>query len=100
MGTGTGTTHKEILELEEKLKQAELVPDPDFFQEHLDENMILIFDQKACSPKAHIVDAHRPEKGNKFTRVEMSDMKIVDHGNTAVVTCEGTYEGPNGTPQR
>jgi hypothetical protein len=24
----------------------------------------------------------------------MSDMKIVDHGAAAVVTCQGTYEGP------
>jgi hypothetical protein len=30
----------------------------------------------------------------KFTRVEMSDMKILDHGTAAVVTCRGTFEGP------
>lgn len=32
--------------------------------------------------------------GAKFTRVEMSDMKIIDHGTAAVVTCRGIYEGP------
>lgn len=59
------TTHQEILALEERLKQAELGPDPEFFQEHLDEKMILVMDQKSVSPKKFIVDAHRPEKGNK-----------------------------------
>lgn len=29
----------------------------------------------------------------------MSDMNIVDHGSTAVVTCTGTYEGAGGKHQ-
>jgi hypothetical protein len=27
----------------------------------------------------------------------MIDLKLVDHGTAAVVTCRGTYEGPKGT---
>lgn len=44
--------------------------------------------------KAKVVAAHRPGAGPKFTKVEMSDFKIVDHGDAAVVTCKGSYEGP------
>ena len=44
-----------------------------------------------------MIEAHQPGKGTKFTRVEMSDMKIVDHRNVAVVTCKGRFEGPQFT---
>ena len=49
--------------------------------------------------KAKVIEAHQPGKGPKFTRVEMSNMKITDHGTAAVVTCQGSFEGPqfNGT---
>ncbi|PYQ28960.1 MAG: hypothetical protein DMF57_17000 [Acidobacteria bacterium] len=33
-------------------------------------------------------------QGPKFTSVEISEMKIVEHGIAAVVTCRGTFEGP------
>ena len=33
----------------------------------------------------------------KFTRVEMADMAIVEHDGAAVVTCNGTYDGPKGS---
>src|SRR6185369_5663025 len=91
------SVQKEIEELEEQLRQAELGPDPEFFQTHIDDYMIFVAESKAARPKAMIVEAHRPGKGQKFTRVEMSEMTILDHGSTAVVTCTGTYEGPNGT---
>jgi hypothetical protein len=44
--------------------------------------------------KSKVVEAPQPGRGPTFTRVEMSDMKILDHGAAAVVTCQGTYEGP------
>jgi len=91
------SVESEIASLEESLRQAELGPDPEFFERYVDDNMVFISDSKASRPKAHIVEAHRPGKGQKFTRVEMSDMIIVDHGVAAVVTCTGTYEGPSGT---
>ena len=56
--------------------------------------MIVAEDGKPAFAKSKIVEAHRPGKGPKFTRVEMSDMKIIDHGSAAVVTCQGAYEGP------
>lgn len=88
---------EEIQALEEELRQAELGPDPRFFQTYLDDAMVFVAEGKVSQPKAKIVEAHTPGKGQKFTRVEMTEMNIVDHGNTAVVTCSGTYEGPAGT---
>ena len=83
----------EILELEERLRLAELGPDPAFFEDALADDVVLVQNGETFS-KSKVVDAHRPGKGPKFTRVDMSDMKIVEHGNAAVVTCRGTFEGP------
>jgi hypothetical protein len=87
----------EIQRLEEELRQAELGPDAEFFVKHIDDQMVFVGGGQSAQPKAQIVEAHRPGKGQKFTRVEMTDMKIIDQGVAAVVTCQGTYEGPNGT---
>jgi ketosteroid isomerase-like protein len=89
----------EIAALEEALRQAELGPDPNFFATHVDDEMIFVAGGQAAQPKAMIVEAHTPGtgKGQKFTRVEMSEMRIIDQGTAAVVTCKGEFEGPNGT---
>jgi len=84
------STIDEIRALEELLRQAELGPDPEFFAEILDDNAVLD-GQRA---KAQVVAAHQPGDIPKFTKVEMRDMQIIDHGMAAVVTCTGTYEGP------
>ena len=85
----------EIAALEERLRLAELGPDPKFFEEALaDDAVIVAEDGQPSLAKSKIVAAHQPGKGPKFTRVEMSDMEIFDHGVAAVVTCRGTYEGP------
>ena len=85
----------EIAELEERLRVAELGPDPKFFEEALADDVVLIAeDGQAFFAKSKVVEAHQPGKGLKFTRVEMSDAQIVDHGMAAVVTCKGTYETP------
>ncbi|MES3037742.1 MAG: nuclear transport factor 2 family protein [Bdellovibrionota bacterium] len=83
-------TKQEIMEMEEKLRMAELGPDPKFFASVLSDDA-LIDGQKV---KQKIVAAHQPGKGPKFTKVIMSDYDIVDHGNAAVVVCQGVYEGP------
>ena len=89
------TVQAEIAELEERLRLAELGPDPQFFEEVLaDDAVIASQDGQSSFAKPQIVEAHRPGKGPKFTRVEMSDMKIIDHGTAAVVTCRGIYETP------
>jgi len=87
----------EIAALEERLRQAELGPDADFFEEVLADEAVLVNEEgMPFIAKQKVVDAHRPGKGPKFTRVEMSGMKIVDHGIAAVVTCQGNYESPPG----
>lgn len=89
-----GTTD-EVMHLEERLRQAELGPDPTFFEEYLADDVVLDGQQL----KAKVVEAHRPGsgKGQKFTKVEMSDFKLVEHGPAVVVTCQGHYEGPQFT---
>ena len=87
----------EITAMEERLRQAELGPDPQFFEEALADNAVLVSqDGQAGFAKAKVVEAHRPGKGPKFTRVEVNESQIVDHGNAAVVTSRWTYENLQG----
>jgi hypothetical protein len=89
------STREEIMYLEERLRQAELGPDPSFFEEHLADDAVLDGQQL----KAKVVDAHRPGsgKGQKFNKVEMRNFVLVEHGSAVVLTCEGQYEGPQFT---
>ena len=92
------TVQNEISQLEERLRHAELGPDPHVFEELLDDQAVLADENgRPFFAKQKVVEAHRPGKGPKFTRVEMSNVQIVDHGVAAVVTCTGTFEGPQGT---
>src|SRR5688572_18678757 len=84
------STVDEVRKLEEALRQAELAPDPGFFERHIADDAVIDGQQL----KTRIVEAHRPGAMPKFTKVEMSDFRIVDHGSAAVVTCIGRYEGP------
>jgi uncharacterized protein (TIGR02246 family) len=92
------TTVEEIRALEERLREAELGPDPAVFEELLDDDAVLV-DQKgrAARAKRKVVEAHRPGKGAKFTAVEMSEESITVHENAAVVTCTGRFTGPQFT---
>ena len=85
-------TRTEIALLEERLRLAELGPDPKFFEEVLADQVVLVQDGQTFS-KARVVQAHQPGAGPKFTRVEMRDLSIIDYGVAAVVTCRGIYEG-------
>jgi len=89
------STREEIMHLEERLRQAELGPDPTFFEEYLADDVVLDGQQV----KAKVVEAHRPGsgKGQKFTKVEMQYLTFVEHGPAVVLTCEGRYEGPQFT---
>jgi ketosteroid isomerase-like protein len=89
------TVKQEIAALEERLLQAELGPDPSFYEQYLADDAVLV-DQNGTPAfaKGKVVEAHRPGKGSKFTAVEMSDLQIVEHGNAAVVTCMGRFTGP------
>ncbi|HEY9776575.1 MAG TPA: nuclear transport factor 2 family protein [Planktothrix sp.] len=84
----------QIRELEERLAQADRVPDPEVFSTLLDDHFVIAFDGKICQAKENIVAAHQPSTAQKFDRVELRDLQIVDHGSTAVVTCIGEFEGP------
>jgi len=93
----TTTVLSEITQLEERLRQAELDPDPAVFEELLDDQVVLTDENgRPFFAKQRVVEAHRPGKGAKFTRVEMTDVQIVEHGVAAVVTCTATFEGPKG----
>ena len=83
--------------LEERLRLAELGPDPEFFEDAIADDAVIVSEGQASFAKQKIVEAHRPGAGPKFTRVDMRDMRIVDHGAAAVVTCEGTYETAGGS---
>lgn len=83
----------EILALEEQLRLAELGPDPAFFERHLADNAVL----DGQLQKAKVVAAHQPSGTAKFSKVEMSDFQLQEHGPAMVVTCSGVYEGPMGS---
>jgi hypothetical protein len=92
------TTRSEILDLEEQLRQAELGPDPHFFEEHLADAVVFTGqDDRQTMTKAYVVKAHQPGPDPIFTRVEMTDMQVVEHDAAAVVTCKGIYQGPSGS---
>ena len=86
---------KEIAVLEERLRQAELGPDAETFEDLLADNAVLV--DQAGTPalaKRKVVEAHRAGNGPKFTDVEISDLRIEEHGTVAVVTCIGSFKGP------
>ncbi len=88
----------EIEALEEELRQAELGPDPKFFEDHLAEDAVMVSENgRPGFAKAEVVAAHRPGAAPKFGSVEMSALQIVEHGVAAVVTCQGTYVHSQGT---
>ena len=98
MSTAESSVHAEIAALEERLRFAELGPDPDVFEELLDDEMLIVAeDGQTHFAKPKIVEAHQPGKAPKFSEVSTSDMRIIDHGCAAVVTCFGTYAGPQET---
>ena len=88
------TVQTDIAELEERLRRAELGPDPHFFQEVLADDAVLVAQDGSRFAKSQVVEAHQPGSTPKFTRVDMTDVRIVDHGAAAVVTCQGVFERP------
>jgi len=82
----------EIATLEERLRLAELGPDPSVFAELLSDDVVLVAQDGSAFDKSMVIEAHQPGMGPKFSRVTLSGMEIVDHGIAAVVRCRGTYE--------
>jgi len=88
------SAREEILALEEELRQAELGPDASFFERVLADDAVL----DGQRMKAQVVAAHQASGTAKFSKVEMSDFQLVEHGADAVVvTCTGVYTAPNAT---
>ena len=55
MGVDLGNVQLEVQELEARLRQAELGPDPEFFEEMLDDKAVLVADQVGVGPPiAHV----------------------------------------------
>src|SRR4051794_13506896 len=90
------SVQSDIAVLEERLRLAELGPDPRFFDDVLADTAVIVTETgDAAFAKPHVVAAHRPGARPPFTRVEMHDVQITEHGDSAaVVTCSGTFEGP------
>jgi len=84
------SVREEVLALEEQLRQAELGPDPAFFERVLADDAVL----DGQLAKAKVVAAHQPGGPAKFTSVEMGDFEIREHGAAVVVTCSGVYRTP------
>jgi Domain of unknown function (DUF4440) len=87
------STREEILAMEERLRRAELGPDADFFDRVLASDAVL----DGQLAKSKVVAAHQPGGGAKFSTVEMSEFKLIEHGAAVVVTCTGVYQGPGGS---
>ena len=86
---------KEIAVLEERLRLAELGPDPETFEDLLAANVVLV-DQSGTPAlaKQKVVEAHRAGNGPKFTSVEVTDLQVTEHGSVAIVTCAAAFKGP------
>lgn len=87
---------QEIAALEEQLRLAELGPDPAFFVATLSDDVVLVQNGNEQLTKQQVVDGHRPHGGPKFVDVQTRDLRIVEHGDTAVVSCEGVFTLPDG----
>jgi hypothetical protein len=81
---------EEVKAIEKQMIQAELGPDPQFFESILADEALL----DGQKMKTKVVAAHQPGKGPKFTNVEMDHYEFIDHGSAVVVTCHGHYTGP------
>ena len=94
MTTDSKAVHDEIAALEERLRLAELAPDPAFFEAILADDVVLSQNGNTGLTKQDVVAGHQPAGGPKFTSVETRDLKIVAHGDTAIATCEGVFTPP------
>ncbi len=63
------TVQSEIAALEERLRLAELGPDPKFFEEALTDDAVLVSQDGQSLAKSEVIEAHQPGKGPKFTRL-------------------------------
>lgn len=84
-----------IARLEEQLRVAELGPDPAFFATTLADDVVLVQNGDVRFTKAQVVQAHQPTGRPKFVDVQTRDLRIVEHSDTAIVTCETVFTTPD-----
>lgn len=82
----TQTTEAEIRELEERVKQADVVNDPDLLDELLVNGFTFTAQDGATYTKEQVLSAHRPAGARKFVRFETSDLHVRSFPDAAVVT--------------
>lgn len=85
-------TETEIRELEEQVKQADVVTDPDTLDRLIADGFYFTAQDGAIYGKEHVLAAHRPAGVRKFVRFETSDLRISDFGSGAVVTVRADLE--------
>ena len=76
------STREEIMYLEERLRQAELGPDPAFFEEHLADDVVL----DGMQLKTRVVEAHRPVSG-KGQKLRRSTWNTARSWSTVQLSC-------------
>lgn len=79
-------SEREILDLEERLKQADIVSDPEFLDDVLIDGFYFTGPGGVIYTKEQILQTHRPAGVQKFSRFETSDIRIQDFGDTVIVT--------------
>ncbi len=76
----------EIFELEGRIKQADIVTDPELLDELLVDGFFFTSQDGTVYSKEQVLQSHRPAGVRKFTRYDTSDLQIHDFGDAAVVT--------------
>jgi len=83
----------EILELEERLRQADARPDPDtsgIFQELFADDVLLV-GPGGVFDVAGVLAGHRPPRKQNFDEVTVTDRTVRDLGEVVLVTCRTDY---------
>ena len=80
------SVESEIRELEERVKQADIVADPELLNKLLVDDFTFTGQDGTIYGKEQVLAAHRPAGVRKFQRYETSDLRIRSYENAAVVT--------------
>lgn len=90
----TNSTEAEIRELEEQVKQADVITDPDLLERLLIDGFTFTAQDGAVYTKDQVIQAHQPAGVRKFESFETSDLRIRAFENAAVVTVRADFATP------
>ena len=91
------TAIEEVRQLEERLRQGDLSPEPDtssVFEELLADDVLFVQPEGNSIGKAAVVRGHRPPHRRVFERVDLSEVAIREVGSTVAVACRTDYALP------